>query len=210
MTRIGRRVLVRASHLLSTSARATASRYAWVEEWEDAGAGYCVALVEAASARDVLAAMVPEPAMPVGQARDVRAWAREQQLPHYANAVEATEFGRWVVSFESNGFLATLDHVLRRLSDHRTAIVLFRNVNSVMRFVYASSGSVIRAFDPLLYENRSLWIGAPLAQEKGLAFGLGAPMACAFACAERISGVALTHEFLDFRDGWIAVGHHPQ
>ena len=194
--------------MLSTSRRATAGRYAWVEEWEDIG--FCVALVEATSARDVLSAMVPDPAMPIGPAPDVRAWARDQQLPHYANAVEATGLGHWVVSFEGNGFLATLDDVVRRLSDHRRAIVLFRNVNVLMRFVYASGGSVIRAFDPLLYENRSLWIGEPLAQEQGLTFGLGAPMASAFACAERISGVTLTREFLDSRDAWIAVGHHPR
>ena len=208
MTRIGRLALARASRLMSTSGRATAAGYAWVEEWE--GEGFCLALVEAASARDVLAAMVPDPAVPIGPARDVRAWAREQQLPRYATAVEATELGPWVVSVEGNGFLATLDAVLRRLSEKRRAIVLFRNVNAVMRFVNASDGSVIRAFDPLLYDNRSSWIGAPLAQEKGLAFGLGAPMACAFACAERISGVSLTREFLDSRDAWLAVGHHPQ
>lgn len=208
MTRIGRHALARASRLLSSSGRATAARYAWVEEWE--GEGFCVALVEATNARDVLAAMVPEPAIPIGQARDVRAWAREQQLPHYATAVEATELGAWVVSVEGNGFLATLDAVLHRLSEKRKAVVLFRNVNALMRFVYASDSSVIRAFDPLLYDNRGLWIGAPLAQEKGLTFGLGAPMACAFACAERISGVTLTREFLSSRDAWIAAGHHPQ
>lgn len=208
MTRFGLRALERASRLMSPSGRVTAARYAWVEEWE--GEGFCLALVEATSARDVLAAMVPDPAVPIGRAQDVRAWAREQQLPRYATAVEATELGSWVVSVEGNGFLATLDAVLRRLSEKRRAIVLFRNVNAVMRFVYASDGSVARAFDPLLYDNRSSWIGAPLPQEKGLTFGLGAPMASAFACAERISGVSLTREFLDSRDSWLAVGHHPQ
>lgn len=49
MTRIGGRAIARASRLLSTSNRATASRYAWVEDWE--GNGFCVALVEATSAR---------------------------------------------------------------------------------------------------------------------------------------------------------------
>lgn len=208
MTRIGVRALARASRLRRASGRATAGRYAWVENWE--GNGFCVALVEATSARDVLAAMVPDPAVPIGPARDVRAWARAQRLPHYANAVEATELGPWVVAIEGNGYLATLDDVLGRLSDHRTAIVLFRNVNAVMRFVYATDGSVIRAFDPLLYDNQSSWIGEPLAQEHGLTFGLGAPMACAFACAERISGVTLTRAFLDSRDAWIAAAHHPR
>lgn len=206
MTRIGLRGLGRASRALS--AGATAERYAWAEDWEVEG--FCVALVGATSARDVLSAMVPEPAMAIGQARDVRAWARERQLPHYANAVEATELRRWVVSVEGNGFLATRGDVLRRLSEHRTAIVLFRNVNAVMRFVCAREGSVIRAFDPLLYDDRSSWIGEPLTQEKDLAFGVGAPMACAFALAERISGVTLTREFLDSRDAWIALAHYPQ
>ena len=190
------------------SAGASAERYAWVEDWE--GEGFCVALVGATGARDVLAEMVPEPALAIGQARDVRAWAREQQLPRYANAVEAVEIGRWVVCVEENGFLAMRGDVLRRLSDRRTAIVLFRNVNAVMRFVCARDGSVIRAFDPLLYDDRSSWVGEPLAHEKDLAFGVGVPMASAFALAERISGVALTREFLDSRDGWLAVAHHPQ
>lgn len=190
------------------SAGTTAERYAWVEDWE--GEGFCVALVGASSARDVLAAMVPDPDLAMGQARDVRAWAREQQLPNYGNAVEAAELGRWVVSVEENGFLAMHADVLRRLSEHRTAIVLFRNVNAVMRFVCAREGSVIRAFDPLLYDDRSSWIGEPLAQERDLDFGVGAPMACAFALAERVSGVTLTREFLESRDAWIAVGHHPQ
>lgn len=208
MTRLVERALARATRLRSATARVTADRYVWVEEWE--GAGFCAALVAAPSARDVLSAMVPDPARPLGQAGDVRAWAEGQQLPHYANAVEATEVGSWVVSFERNGFLATRDDVLARLSDHRAAIVLFRNVNAVMRFVNARDGAVIRAFDPLLYDSRSSWIGEPLAQEKGLAFGVGSPMACAFALAERISGVTLTREFLDSRDSWIAVGHYPQ
>lgn len=206
MTRIALRALARAKRAIG--AGATAGRYAWVEEW--AGGGFCAALVDATSARDVLSAMVPDPPMPIGQAREVRAWARQQQLPHYANAVEATELGRWVVSVEENGFLAMRADVLRRLSDHRTAVVLFRNVNAVMRFVCAREGSVIRAFDPLLYDDRSSWVGEPLAQEKDLAFGVGAPMASAFALAERISGVTLTRELLDSRDAWIAVGHRPQ
>lgn len=188
-------------------ARVTADRYAWVEHWE--GEGFCVALVEATNARDVLTDMLPDPALPIGKAPEVRAWAAEQRFPHYANAVEAADLGAWVVSFESNGFLATQDDVLRRLTQGRKAIVLFRNVNAVMRFVYARDGSVIRAFDPLLYENRSTWIGEPLAEEEGLTFGAGAPMASAFACAERISGVHVTREFLDSRDAWIAIGHHP-
>lgn len=188
--------------------RASARDYAWVSQWEVNG--YCVALVEAAHASDVLAAMVADPAVPNGKAREIRAWAREQELPHYATAVEATELGTWVVSVESNGFLATQDDVLRRLTEGRSAIVLFRNVNSVMRFIYVKDRTVIRTFDPLLYDNRSMWIGKPLREERGLAFGIDAPMASAFALAERLSGVHLTEELLDGRDDWIAVGHYPQ
>lgn len=192
----------------SAAGRASARDYAWVKEWE--ANGYCVALVDAGSASDVLAAMVPHPEVPIGSAPEIRAWAAEQQLPHYATAVEATELGTWVVSVESNGFLATQDDALRRLTQGRTAIVLFRNVNSVMRFIYVKDRTVIRAFDPLLYDNRSMWIGRRVPQERGLAFGIDAPMASAFALAERICGVHLTREFLDSRDTWKAVGHHPQ
>lgn len=179
-----------------------------MQNWE--GLGYCIALVQAARPSDVLSAMVPDPAMPVGKAPEVLAWAREQQLPHYATAVEAAALGEWAVSFESNGYLATEDDVLLRLTEGRSAIVLFRNVNAVMRFIYVKDRIVIRAFDPLLYDNRSMWIGKPMPQEKGLAFGVDAAMASAFALAERIDGVKLTQEFLDARDDWIAVGHHPR
>lgn len=187
--------------------RATADGYAWVEDWE--GGGFCVAVVKTASARDVLSGMVVDPATPIGSAAETREWAWEQRIPAYATAVEATELEDWVVTVEGNGFLATQDDVICRLSELGPAIALYRNVSAVMRFVYAVDRSVIRAFDPLLYDNRSTWTGEPLAQEEGLAFGMGAPMAAAFACAERLSGLKLTRQFLDSRDSWIAVGHYP-
>lgn len=208
LDRLGRRALDIEWRLRSGSGRATARDYAWVQEWE--GNGYCVALVEAPRASDVLVAMLPDPPMPIGKAPEVRAWAREQGFPHYATAVEATELGGRVVSFEGNGYLATLDDVLRRLTERRTAIVLFCNVNAVMRFIYVKNRTVIRTFDPLLYDNRSMWIGKPLPEEKGLPFGVDGAMPSAFALAERISGVTLTRELLDARDAWIAVGHFPR
>lgn len=184
----------------------TADSYAWVTDW--VGIGVCVALVEARSAVEVLSALVPDPATEIAGAPAVRDWADEQSIPEYATAVEATEHGDWVVSVESNGYLAAVDDVIRRLSERRRAIVLFENVNAVMRFAYARDGSLVRAFDPLLYDNVMIWEGERLPEEEGLVFA-ESPMPCAFALAERITGLQLKREFLDGRDGWIAVGHYP-
>ncbi|MBV8527941.1 MAG: hypothetical protein JOZ75_06475 [Candidatus Dormibacteraeota bacterium] len=91
LDRLGGRALDIEWRLRGAGERASAREYVWVQQWETNG--YCVALLEAARAADVLAAMVPDPAVPAGKAPEVRAWAADQQLPHYATAVEATELG---------------------------------------------------------------------------------------------------------------------
>lgn len=186
----------------------TETDYLWADGWEDLG--FCVALVESSSPEDVLGRLVPDPAHPLGFAPAVREWAREHQIPDYANAIEATAVDGWVVTFEANGFQATLDTVVARVSSGRRAVVVFRNVNVVMRCISAVDGAIVRSFDPLLYDNPG-WGGKPLPEESGLPFGeVGHPTSAAFAWAERLTGVHLTQALLDARDAWVAVAHFPQ
>ena len=186
----------------------TETDYPWADGWEDLG--FCVALVECGSPEDVLSRLVPDPAHPLGAAPAVRAWAREHQLPDYANAIEATRVDGWVVTFEANGFQATLDKVVTRLSSGGRAVVVFRNVNAVMRCITAVDGAIVRSFDPLLYDNPD-WGGTPMPEEAGLPFGeAGRSTSAAFAWAERLTGVHLTQVILEARDAWLAVAHFPQ
>lgn len=184
----------------------TETDYLWADGWEDLG--FCLALVKGSSPEEVLGRMVPEPPCPLGAAPAVRAWAGEHQLPDYANAIEAGALDGWVVTFEANGFQATLDEVVARLSSNGQAVVVFRNVNCVMQCIDAVDGAIVRSFDPLLYP---VWGGKPLPEESGLPFGeVGHPTSAAFAWAERLTGVHLTQAMLDARDAWVAVAHFPQ
>ena len=180
--------------------------YSWIEDWE--GIGCCVALVRDVAAEEALVRLVTKPKTTVGRVEQIRTWAEGHQYPAYGNSVEATTVGDWTVIVEINGYQATLDEPLARLSRGTKAAVVYWNVNALMGFYWSVDGTQVRYFDPLLYDNPG-WLGNPLPQEEGLTFGLGHPRAAAMACAERLTGVRLTRAFLDDRADWIAVGHNP-
>lgn len=180
--------------------------YSWIEDWQ--GIGTCIALVKDVSAEEALARLVTKPKTPVGPVEQVRAWAEGHQYPAYGNSVEATTVGDWAVIVEINGYQATLDEPLARLSKGTRAAVVYWNVNALMGFYWSVDGTQVRYFDPLLYDNPG-WLGSPLPQEEGLTFGLGHPRTAAMACAERLTGVRLARAFLDERADWKAIGHNP-
>ncbi len=179
--------------------------YEWAEAWE--GTGVCVAWVAGADPETVLGQMVADPPTDVLSAAEARAWAADQTTPDYATAIEATGMAGWALTVETNGYQATRPEVAELLSAGTRVVVVFRNVNAVMSFMYAVDGVMVRSFDPLLYNNSNPWGGETLAEESGLDFGY--PIAAAFACAERLTGLRLTEEMLGEPDGWIGLGHHP-
>ena len=178
--------------------------YRWVEDWETLG--FCIALVKSRTPQEVLSDLVIAPPTGIVSVDEARRWAYAQTGPSYGTAIEAGEVGGWTLAVEFNGYQATMDNVLRRISNGTTAVVLYRSVNADMSLQWALDGVIIRWFDPLL---GTVWEGEPLPEEAGLAFGLGHAMSSALACAERLSGVHLTPHRLEDRAGWIAIGHHP-
>lgn len=179
--------------------------YAWVEDWQDLGC--CIALARDLDPMQALQAVVTQPETSFGSVDDSRRWAEATDYTDYGTSVEATSLGGWAVIFEMNGFHATIPSVISRLSQNIQVSVVYWNVNALMQFIWAVNGSVLRSFDPLLYEQTGE--GDPLPEEEGLPFGLDRPRAAAMACAERMTGVHLTKAFLDGRSAWIGVGHRP-
>jgi len=186
----------------------TEADYAWIENWEARELGFCVALVRGRTPADVLSRLVSDPPTGIVSVEEARRWAEAQTLPDYGTTIEAGTVGDWAVAVELNGYRATLEPVLRSISEDTVAIVVFCNVNAVMSFQWAVNGAVVRWFDPLLYENPS-WAGEPLPEERDLPFGVEHALSSAFACAERLSGVRLTQALLEDRTDWLTIGHHP-
>jgi hypothetical protein len=107
-----------------------------------------------------------------------------------------------------NGYHATLEHVLSRLSEQGATAVIYASVNADMSFQWAVDGVIVRWFDPLLYPEMS-WASERLPEEEGLPFGLPHALSSAFACAERLTQVRLTREVLEDHSRWLAIGHIP-
>lgn len=185
-----------------------ASSYAWIDDWDPVSIGFCLTLIEALDPRRALELMVGDPPLGPVSASEAREWAIEQTVPAYATAIEASRIGDWAITIELNGFLSTLDDVIERVTAGTRAVVIFRNVNAVMRFIYAAGGRVLRTFDPLLFAGTSPQGGAALPEESGLTFGLGHPIASAFTLAERLTNVRLTRSFLEDRHDWIGIAHY--
>ena len=98
----------------------------------------------------------------------------------------------WSVILEPNGWVTSLPEVVARLSDEGRAINLFWNVNAVMSFCVADLGVVLRAFDPLLYDDSD-----PLPEELDLPFGQPEIVrAASLALIARLTGVRVERSWL--------------
>ena len=116
----------------------------------------------------------------------------EQQADELmAYAVQVGERDGWTVLVEPNGYAAGGPGAMARLSRSGTAISLFWTVNASMGFELARNGSVVRAFDPLLFSLGAM--GNRLPEEAGLAFGEpdGPLKENTLTLAERLTGVRL-------------------
>ncbi|MCA0144204.1 DUF6461 domain-containing protein [Blastococcus sp. LR1] len=122
--------------------------------------------------------------------------------------VQMEELEGWLVVVEPNGFLMTDHHVLSRLSRGGTAICWFRNINAVSDFLVARDGEIVRAFDPVLFDDEE---GAPLPEEEGLDFADedADPDALALTLMERLTGVRIEESWLLERPRRTWLAPHP-
>ncbi len=104
----------------------------------------------------------------------------------------------WSVFVEPNGWGGAQDGIIGPLSRGGTAVSVFWNVNSVMQFVLARDGEVVRSFDPLSPESGPGPYGDPLPEEAGLPFGDedAGPRYLALELLERVTGVELDADWL--------------
>ena len=182
--------------------------YAWVDDWSPRSLGFCVAVIQGFSPNEVLARQAPNPPTGLVSVDEARRWAQARTLPHYGTSIEAGDLEGWSLSVEFNGYHATPEHVLNRLSERGAAAVIYASVNADMSFQWAVDGVIVRWFDPLLYPEMS-WAGERLPEEEALPFGLPHALSSAFPCAERLKRVRLTREVLEDHSRWLPIGHIP-
>jgi hypothetical protein len=109
------------------------------------------------------------------------------------DVVQLNSLHHSVIAVENNGWTGADDHDAK-LFAHITAsayVSIYSSVNGNMRFVYARNGTLVRAFDPLLYN-----ADGALAEEQRFAWGTPAPLQSAFGLAEVLTGVVITEAWL--------------
>ena len=101
--------------------------------------------------------------------------------------VQVDAIGDWTLLVEPNGWVTAYGEALSRLSEGGKAGNDFWNVNAHMRFGWAVDGTLIRQFDPLLYD-----ADGALPEEAGLPFGHpGLSGGAALALLTRLTGVEI-------------------
>lgn len=122
--------------------------------------------------------------------------------------VQLEELEGWLVVVEPNGFLMTDHDVLLRLSRGGEAVCYFRNVNAVSDFLVARDGRLVRAFDPVLFDDEE---GEPLPEEQGLDFADddADDQALSFTLLERLTGIPIEESWLLERPRRTWLAPHP-
>ena len=159
--------------------------------WADSAEAMTIALTKDVSDVAVRSALVidPEPGFRAtfSEALDRQDHAGDSYI------VQVDQVGDWQVLIEPNGFLLSMQEISAPLSRDGQLIAAFWNVNSLMTFMFAVNGRVLREFDPLLYAAG----GDALPEEAGLPFGRhGRPRVATLALILRMTGVTLTADWL--------------
>ena len=145
-----------------------------------------------------------EPALTFDEAEEL------QDVPLEVHVVQLAEVDGWVVVVEPKGWFSSMTDIVQAMSRGGEAVSVFRNVNAHMSVIAARGGTTVRAFDPLLFDDQE---GDPLPEEQGLPFGSedADPHALALELAERLTGVAITEDWLleTPRSTWTTQGPDP-
>ncbi|WP_034518051.1 DUF6461 domain-containing protein [Actinomadura rifamycini] len=205
---------------------AAADDYRWIYEkpFGELIEGYCATLVRGMTPQDFLRAMRAEADGDLRGYAELsnRTWACWDEFEDDRLLIGATvvpgDGGDWVLGLEINGYLGIQRRLVEPVSRGTRLISHFRNVNAVGDFNRWEDGELRTEFEPLFPTQRG---GAapdelvPLMAEVG--FDLDEhreqvdfdPTACAFALAERLTGVRLTADVLSdatFSTGLVAKG----
>jgi hypothetical protein len=163
--------------------------YAWVDDLE----AYCFTAVVGLDPDEVIRRLGGNPATPEGpRTFEECFWIADG--PQWAQ-VGPVDGG--LVVAEHNGWRA--EERAARLSEGGRLACFFRNVQAVMRFVYAVDGTVLAEFDPLVDRMppggaEPVSIAGAL---EGLAFGLFSAEPSALTLLERLTGVRIERTWLD-------------
>jgi hypothetical protein len=166
--------------------------YSWIE-LDPVMDAYCISVAVGADAERAAAAFGCDPSSR-RMATFAEQWDMAMPYPQGGgnDTVQIDMLGTAVVCVEANGWGGVDQARAERLSCGGRYISTYRNVNAVMEVVHAAAGAIVRAFDPLLYD-----AAGALPEEAGLPFGHpGSPAAAGLAMIERLTGVALTREWL--------------
>src|SRR4051794_3041453 len=164
-----------------------AADYAWAEAADELLSALTITLVQPDDG-SAIQALEPRSQYPTlmtfEQALDA-AFA----LPDFAYGgviVQTDALGGWDALVEPAGWASSDPDRLVALSANGTAVSVFWNVNADMSFGLARAGSLVRFFDPLLYNEAEA-----LPEEGDFQWGPRQPRAGALALMERLTGVRI-------------------
>jgi Family of unknown function (DUF6461) len=140
------------------------------DAWTGSQDGLCVSLVHAWEPSDAVRALCPDDVLAFDSASNAIAWVRESasfdRTWLAAGAVDA-----WTFVWEDNGYQGADPDRARSLAAGTTFVSMFWNVNSVMSFILARDGQIVRHFDPLFHDDDPSPVpptGLALPAEEGL------------------------------------------
>jgi hypothetical protein len=165
-------------------------RYGWITRLD----AYCFTALLGVAPEAVAIRLGADPATATRRTFDECFWTVDD--PQYAQLAE-TEGG--VILAEHNGWRA--EEEAEALSRGGRLACFYRNVDAVMRFVYAVDGHVLAAFDPLLDRRPKEGADPDVLDPwlRGLPFGLHAAEPSAMTLLERATGVRVTLSWLNRR-----------
>ncbi|HEX6501338.1 MAG TPA: DUF6461 domain-containing protein [Micromonosporaceae bacterium] len=163
--------------------------YGWVEAWE----AYAFTVVLGIAEDDVIRRLGGDPGRCEHRTFDECFW-----IPETPQWVQIGQVGPGVLVAENNGWRANEDDTAVPLSRGGQVVSFYRNVNAVMRFIYAADGVLLSGFDPLLDERPKDGCDARCLDPylTGLPFGLDAAEPCAMELLERVTGVRVDPAWL--------------
>ena len=162
-------------------------------DWVDSLEAYCFTAAVGIDADEMIRRLGGNPALP-GSPRTFAECFWPADGPQWAQ-IGPVDTGLLVA--EHNGWRA--EETIEPLSRGGRVACFFRNVQAVMRFIYAVDGRVVAEFDPLLESGprsgadpRSIEVAL-----RDLPFGLFAAEQSALALLERLTGVRVARSWLD-------------
>lgn len=171
-------------------------------------AGATVAIVHMRTPRAALRSIAPRAATPIESPRKVERWAEHGSYQQVRNSIEALPLGHhWTLIVNEIGYRITLGRVLRRLSAHGYAYVMFEDVLANTEYQVARHGKILRDFDPMLYDRP--WTGHPSKIERHIRFGDRRDWHTMTKCmllTYRLSGIRLSPSVLASQRHRLAVG----